>query len=61
MQAFGAWLRGELHAQAHGLAPWSLPDGSFAAMNVEPGDRGQTVRVALAPSAGLSVRLLQSR
>jgi hypothetical protein len=56
--AFARWLDGTLHARIDGSIPWPLPSRSFAAAKVERRGRGRTVRVALAPSAGLARRLV---
>lgn len=53
--AFGSWLAQGLHARAvvGSAGTWSLPGGSAAAVLV----RGDQMRAALAPSAGLAQRL----
>jgi hypothetical protein len=54
------WLRDALHAQPEMRLPLALRDGGFAAAVTESA-RARTVRIAIAPTSALTLRLLRSR
>jgi hypothetical protein len=54
------WLRDALHARPEMRLPLALRDGGFAATVTESA-RARTVRVAIAPTRALTLRLLRSR
>ncbi|MFL5819032.1 MAG: hypothetical protein ACJ76L_15735 [Conexibacter sp.] len=60
LSPLSSWLRGALHAKSEGRPPWALRDGGFAAAVTES-RQSPTVRVAMAPTRALTLRLVRSR
>lgn len=60
LRPLSLWLRDALHARPQMRLPWALRDGGFAAAVTER-RRSRTVRVAIAPTRALTLRLLRAR
>jgi hypothetical protein len=60
LRPLSLWLRDALHARPKRRLPWELREGGFGAAVTERAG-SQTVRVALAPTRALTLRLLRSR